>query len=68
MPKAMNLDARVRVLRDFYRSEDRVPSYSEMLGLFGYRSKNAVYRLVNRLEELFLRLVDKGELQGEQGA
>lgn len=26
-----------------------MPSYSEMMGLFGFKSKNAVYRLVNKL-------------------
>lgn len=51
MPRPLNLDARVRTLRRFYRTEKRVPSYAEMLDLFGYRSKNAVYRIINRLEE-----------------
>lgn len=34
---------------DFFRDNKRLPSYSEMAGLFGFRSKNAVFRLVNRL-------------------
>lgn len=36
-------------LRDFYDSEKRMPSYSEMMRLFGFKSKNAVYRLVQKL-------------------
>lgn len=52
MPKTMNLEARIQALRHFCRTEERTPSYAEMQGLFGYRSKNAVYRLVNRLEEM----------------
>ncbi|MCR4311432.1 MAG: hypothetical protein NUV54_02595, partial [Candidatus Taylorbacteria bacterium] len=34
----------------FYRSRRRMPSYSEIMGLCGFRSKNAVFRLVSRLE------------------
>ncbi len=33
----------------FYGEEKRMPSYSEMMDLFGYKSKNAVYRLVEKL-------------------
>jgi len=51
MPKTMSVETKVQALRRFYRAEARVPSYAEMLGLLGYRSKNAVYRLVNRLEK-----------------
>jgi len=51
MPKTLNMESRVQALRLFYRTEERVPSYAEMLGLFGYRSKNAVYRLVKNLEK-----------------
>lgn len=33
----------------FYEEEKRMPSYSEMMRLFGFKSKNAVYRLVEKL-------------------
>lgn len=33
----------------FYQKERRMPSYSEMMKLFGFKSKNAVYRLVDKL-------------------
>ncbi len=36
-------------LIDFYHREKRMPSYSEMMRLFGFKSKNAVYRLVQKL-------------------
>lgn len=42
---------RMALLRRFHRSERRAPSYAEMMTLFGFRSKNAVHRLVVRLEE-----------------
>ena len=35
-------------LKNFYSSKKRMPSYSEMMELFGFKSKNAVYRLVEK--------------------
>lgn len=50
MAKSQSMEPRLQVLRRFYRAEKRAPSYAEMMALFGYRSKNAVHRLVVRLE------------------
>jgi len=36
-------------ITDFYQSKKRMPSYSEMMKIFGFKSKNAVYRLVNKM-------------------
>jgi SOS regulatory protein LexA len=36
-------------LKRFYQQEKRMPSYSEMMALFGFKSKNAVYRLVQKM-------------------
>lgn len=36
-------------LRSFYTTHHRLPSYREMLSIFGYASTNAVYRLVKKL-------------------
>ncbi len=47
----MNLDDKVAALRMFQQRERRLPGYNEMLELFGYRSKNAVHKLVLRLVE-----------------
>jgi SOS regulatory protein LexA len=33
----------------FYKSHKRMPSYSEIMGLFGLKSKNAAWRLVKKL-------------------
>ena len=38
-------------LSAFYRKEKRMPTYSEMMKLFGFKSKNAVYQVVNKLIE-----------------
>lgn len=49
MPRQMDIHDRIRKLRDFYRREDRAPSYSEMMKLFRYNSKNSVYGVVSKL-------------------
>lgn len=35
----------------FYRSNKRVPGYNEVMSLVGFKSKNAVYKLLNKLVE-----------------
>lgn len=59
MPRRLELGSKLRALRNFVRLEGRPPSYAEMLDLFGYRSKNAVYGVVGKLEEL--GYLQKGE-------
>ena len=34
---------------NFYRSNRRMPCYSEMMSFLGFKSKNAVFKLVNKL-------------------
>lgn len=43
----MNNDQSKKLI-DFHISKKRMPTYSEMMGLFGFKSKNAVYRLVQK--------------------
>ncbi len=38
-------------LESFYKSNKRMPSYSEMMQLFGFKSKNAVFQVVEKLIE-----------------
>ena len=38
-------------IENFYRDNKRMPTYSEMLGLFGFKSKNAVARIVEKLKD-----------------
>lgn len=35
----------------FYRSNRRMPGYKEIMALVGFKSKNAVYKLINKLVE-----------------
>lgn len=47
---------RVTLLKQFYKKHNRLPSYSEMLKLFGVSSKNTVFKMINRwIEEGFLK-------------
>lgn len=47
----------------FYLDNKRMPSYSEAMDLLGFRSKNAIFKLANRLEkEGFLSKDRKGKL------
>ena len=57
------LKARIRDIADFYHKKGRMPSFSEIGDMVGIKSKNAVYKLVNKLEKLkVLERDDKGRL------
>ena len=61
MPRPIDLESKVDRLRAFVRRENRLPSYREMLPLFGYRSKNAVHGITSKLVEAgFLRRDKEG--------
>lgn len=51
MPRKTDIPSKVRSLRAFYAAERRAPGYEEMLRIFNYRSKNAVFRLLQQLIE-----------------
>lgn len=58
----MNNEYRNRLL-GFYQSRKRMPTYSEMTALFGFKSKNAVYRLIEKLVDAGIVSKDsKGKL------
>jgi repressor LexA len=48
------INSKIEKIRKFYLKNNRMPSYSEVASLFGFRSKNAAYKLVGRLKELGL--------------
>jgi SOS regulatory protein LexA len=61
--KEDKLRSRVRDISLFYRDKGRMPSFSEIGEIVGFRSKNAVFKLVNRLEQLKIITRDeKGRL------
>ncbi|MEW6584982.1 MAG: transcriptional repressor LexA [Nitrospirota bacterium] len=49
--EADKLRLRVIDIANFYHEKGRMPSFSEIGILVGLRSKNAVYKLINRLEQ-----------------
>jgi SOS-response transcriptional repressor LexA len=62
---AMGLDTEQagEKLREFFLDNRRLPTYQELADLFGYASKNASYKLVNRLiEEGIVTKDEKGKL------
>src|SRR3989344_8500066 len=50
-------------IRRFYKTNRRMPSYSEIMNIVGYKSKNAVYKLIGALvEQGFVSKDDQGKL------
>ena len=45
------MNDRLSKIKNFYRKHKRLPSYSEMLKLFNLASKNAVYKIIQKLIE-----------------
>jgi repressor LexA len=66
MPRVIKEDtlrSRIGEIRKFHRDTGRMPSYSEISGLTGLRSKNAVFKFVGKLEKLkVLERDGKGKL------
>lgn len=61
--KGSKLNERVRALKDFYASHQRMPSYSEIALMFGFRSRNSSYKLVQRLIKLgIVKRDEKGRI------
>lgn len=50
------------LLKKFFKKNRRLPSYSEMLKLFGFSSKNAVFKLINKWVDLGLIIKEEGKL------
>ena len=47
-----NLRFRMREIARFYNEKGRMPSFSEIGAMTGLRSKNAVFKLVGKLEQM----------------
>lgn len=50
MAKVEDIGKRIGAIKGFYRERGRMPSYSEVGEITGLRSKNAVFKLIGRLE------------------
>jgi SOS regulatory protein LexA len=61
--RAQKVQERISRLRAFCLREKRVPGYTEMLTLFGYRSKNAVYGFLGKLDQMgYIRKLPDGKI------
>ena len=61
------LKEKVQRIRAFYRQNKIMPTYDELCLLFGFKSKNAAFKLVNKLvDENFIEKMDKGRLKPGQ--
>jgi SOS regulatory protein LexA len=62
MARKLNIDEKVKCLRQFYAARRRPPGYNEMLELFHYRSKCPVHHLLRKLEALGYMTIDNGKV------
>jgi len=63
----MNQEYKNKII-SFYRKHKRMPSYSEIMSLVGFKSKNAVYKLINKLvDEGVVKKDAKGRLTPTAG-
>lgn len=53
---------RLDLLKKFFKKNRRLPSYSEMLKIFGFSSKNAVFKLINKFVEANFLKKEDGKL------
>lgn len=51
MPKPLDLESIRQKLSRFFRKQRRMPSYTELMALFGYKSRNAAAYLVEKIVE-----------------
>lgn len=62
-----NLKEKLSRIRAFYKQNKIMPTYDELCLLFGFKSKNAAFKLVNKLvDNGFVEKMDKGRLKPGQ--
>lgn len=58
------LKEKIERIRAFYRQNKIMPTYDEICLLFGFKSKNAAFKLINKLvDDHFVEKMDKGRLK-----
>ncbi len=59
-----NIKEKVQRIRAYYKENKVMPTYDEICLLFGYKSKNAAFKLVAKLvDQNFIEKMDKGRLK-----
>ena len=46
-----NIEKTKAIIRQYWDNNKRMPSFSEIAKLLGYKSKNSIFKLVSKLEE-----------------
>lgn len=58
------LTKRIQLIRNYYHKHKIMPTYEEICELFGFKSKNAAFKVVVRLvEQGFIEKMEKGRLK-----
>lgn len=58
------LKEKIERIRAYYRQNKIMPTYDEICLLFGFKSKNAAFKLINKLvDDHFVEKMDKGRLK-----
>ena len=59
-----NLKEKIGRIRKYYAENKIMPTYDEICLLFGFKSKNAAFKLINKLvDQGFVEKMDKGRLK-----
>ena len=59
-----NIKEKVGRIRRYYKENKVMPTYDEICHLFGFKSKNAAFKLINKLvDKGFIEKMDKGRLK-----
>ena len=59
-----NIKEKVGRIRKYYKENKVMPTYDEICMLFGFKSKNAAFKLINKLvDKGFVEKMDKGRLK-----
>ncbi len=59
-----NIKEKISRIRHYYSENKVMPTYDEICALFGFKSKNAAFKLVNKLvDQGFIEKMDKGRLK-----
>ena len=59
----MNMDSALKQIRTFFKKQRRLPTYQELADMMGFASKNAAYKLAQKLiDQGYLAKDDKGKL------
>lgn len=58
-----DINKKINKILDFYHKQGRMPTYSEIADIFGWRSKNSVYKFILKLQRLgILKKDTKGRI------